>query len=458
MSIVVLGGRRDWWASPELEAEVVGGGTAKPVMLFDAQNWRFAKAPSPFGQVSETSFTDIVEASTRAGTRAQINSAGNLVTLSSNEFNRTYDPVTLKPLGLLLEDSKQNLLAQSNAINGGAWSRNGATVGASFDYRGWVLQTITQTSANSSHEVFAASGGNRFSATNNTTYAVGFVIQRGTQRYVTVGIGNGAGTRTEVGCTFDFDTNQIVDSGAVSAGSVEGSLVRAYIVEVIDANTYRIGVVANFTNILLGIPFSHHRTTPTFTLAPSFTGNTANYYNIGDITAEQGSFVSSLIRATGSTITRSRDDILTTNVSWVNQTEGTFILVNSFTGLVAAGGQHIINANNGTQTGNINVFKSIGTNTMQAGAAGILSSNSSGVSTGVMYKSGMAYKSGDNSFVFAGAKVASSSFEAAVISLPISQFRVGNRVGNDRPFTGIVQSVLYYPKRLTDYEIQRLTT
>lgn len=424
-----------------------------PKWIMDLETQRYAKSISPSGDAVESSFFGMLEGFTRNSSATYHDKQGNLKTALPNQPRFMFDTGEL-----LIENGSTNLIGQSNAIAGSSWSRGGITVGSEFNHKGYILQTVTQTSSNSVHEFFANAGVNRFAATAGTNYAIGFVIKRGTQRYVTVGMGNGAATRSEIGCTFDFETNQIVASGASSPGTIQSTLLNAYIDKIIDNDTFRIVVVGTFSDITVGIPFSHARTTPTYGGAPSFTGSTSNSYSIGDITAEVGNFATSLIRSSGTSTTRARDNLVTNIVNWANQTSGTFIIEGKFNGLVSTVGQQLINFNNGTTSGDIRLFKSLTSNRLQAGVESNLSDFGNTLSLNTKYKAAIRYKTGNNGFFIDGQKISSPTFEGTTISTVQSQLNIGNRANGDRPFSGTINKVLYFAEDLTDNEIIELTS
>jgi|GEM_PF-1969196 len=67
------------------------------------------------------SFSDLITL-TRPGSGMRWNAEGNLELVAANEPRFDYDPVTLQPLGLLVEESRTNLCKQSQDLAAGIWS------------------------------------------------------------------------------------------------------------------------------------------------------------------------------------------------------------------------------------------------------------------------------------------------------------------------------------------------
>lgn len=446
---------KPWYLNPDLEALAEDDTYVKPAYIVDVPNSRFASVNSN-GELFDRTRTEILENFSRASIAPYYDDTGTLQFAAVDTLRETYKPNTLVNLGFATEETKVSLLFRSNSLSGGLWQKGGiSSVSAEYTHKGHILANLYTNTANSVHEVYAGAGGNRFSLTLNTDTAIGFVIKRGSYQYVTVGCGNGAVSRTEIGCTFDFNTNSIVASGVAAVGTIEGSLTRAYIDEIIDADTYRIVIVGKFTNGSFGIPFTHIRQTGTYSLAPSFTTLLTDYFTVGDITAELGSYATSLLRADGSYVVRAADSLYTDIIDWRNPVEGTFI-VHSLVGIgVSLGLGNSTGANRGQ------ILESTTEN-------GFFGADSTAANRTVRSTGSYEYKQSKKTAVtYAPNYIAAYSAGAFLANNGglswanwlFSRLSVGRRFSssdlyNNQP----VSYIVYYPKRLKASELIRLTT
>ena len=113
-------------------------------------------------------------------TKYIFNSAGLLV--PGTTLRCDYDPVTLLPKGLLIEEQRTNLLVRSSELDNGSWTKSNASVTADQTTAPdgtSGADLVTENTANSTHVVF-----NGFTATSGSTYTVSAFVKAGTQRYI----------------------------------------------------------------------------------------------------------------------------------------------------------------------------------------------------------------------------------------------------------------------------------
>lgn len=434
-SMTIPGGQP--WFEYGRRAKAVDGSTVNPSMIFDGLNWRNAKGPVG-GKVQQTTFTGLLEGSTRASSKTRFDSAGNLVTLGVNEFDRTYDPATLQPLGLLVEESRTN-----SFTNG---EMQGAVVGVSLP-------------TNFSVE----------SAVGLTTDVVGIGTINGL-KYFDVRVSG-----TPSGTTYQLRTANINVGGAVGT-IVTGS---SYI-QLVGGSLSGIGAQLRLTeatgafpsdvaNIVSGVRLSSSRVAITRTTTLTTSALQLRYVLVGltigkpvDVTLriagaqlEAGSTATSYIPTAGSTVTRAADDVFTDNLSWLNPTEGTFITQH------VAGNQGFLLGMSQGATGNSPRGHVISQSSQAQffAADGVFTRVSDGLSPptlGKVVRISATYGGANFQYWQNGA---GASTPAAVSSYAYTRLAVGRRygVGSSYPNTTIA-IVMYYPKRLTNAEIQRLTS
>jgi hypothetical protein len=114
---------------------------------------------------------------TRAlNTATRINSSGLVEIVNANLPRFDYDPVTLAPKGLLIEEARTNLAQQSSDYNTGFWSKTSVSLTTGIDdpAGGTSATTLTATSAFGLIQQAVAGG------VSGTTYSASFWIRRRT--------------------------------------------------------------------------------------------------------------------------------------------------------------------------------------------------------------------------------------------------------------------------------------
>lgn len=207
-----------------------------------------------------------------------------LQTAASGEARFDHDPVTGESKGLLIEEARTNLHPNSN----GPWSTpTGGTY--SYDYIvspvGNIDGVLFQATAGTGIHVVPQS----INFTSGTTYTGSFFIKKGTERYVYLSAGNTA--TWAAGARFDLDTGSILATthGSATIEDVGNGWYRCAITGVAGATA-----TTNF-NVWL-MDQSTYNTNFTAT-------GTETVYLFG-AQLEAGSFPTSYIPTSGSTVTR----------------------------------------------------------------------------------------------------------------------------------------------------------
>lgn len=245
----------------------------------------------------------------------RFNSAGVLETLSANQFRFDYDPVTLAAKGVKLEESRQNLLLQSENLNNAAWTKTGTVVtqGSYVSSNGISMSNIYQSTAlNATFQYLQEVSGSALA----TTYVLSFFIKYVDTRWVRFSISNSAGNNA---ARAYFDLQNSVFGTVVSAGTATG--VTAY------AEAYKDGV---YRIVLIG---TLSETTLRFAIVLSDTNNSFGRPSEGNFLLSSpqlgiGSYATSYIPTTTAAVTRQADNARITGsnlTSFYNPSEGTFV-------------------------------------------------------------------------------------------------------------------------------------
>jgi hypothetical protein len=399
---------------------------------------------------------------TTSGTRTNERGLVEVVPANSPRFDHSYDPVsgTVRSLGLLVEESRSNSLL---------WSE---------DFSNW---TVTNGSVQSN--VITAPDGNvtadklvENSSTGNKE------VNRGSITFT-------SGTSLTYSCFVKASERSLFRLAATSA--FFGSGTNAYF-DLTSGTVYSItGGVTSAS--IIPYPNGWYRCIATILPTSSGTGNvfitlilsgvTSNY--TGDGTSgiyiwgaqlEQGSFPTSYIPTTNSTVTRTPDNVSMVGEnfsSWYNQEQGSFLWIGNVYSREISPVQPF-RVNQGANLRGLGIqFDTRSINNSTNFASRTQSSNipSKIAPSGIIPS--------DNKIKIAGGYIESvglSTIRAAFNGLPEDSYSgytqtditydtmneleiMGNRgiTGTNYQFTGVCEQLVYYPRILSDDQLQNLT-
>ena len=354
-----------------------------------------------------------------------------LRTSAINEARIEYD-ASGNCLGLLVEEARTNLLQYSNQANQISYHNDGATTG---------VDTAEVTSPEGSGTVIKlnkTSGGYGFarvsysSITNAQTLSA--FVKKGTARYI--GFRQLAAFATHT--TFDLETNTWVQT--------IGSTSRGY--EDYGNGWLRLWVVSDDT-----------RSKTWASICITNSGGTETNYETGTvyvygIQRESGSFPTSYIPTSGSTVTRAADVAsLAVSEFGYNQDQGT-VVAEAAPSDISSGGR-VFSLNDGTgsnvvrsQAQNSNHFIVISGGAVQGNIdAGTFANNTFSTLSG-------AYKQDDIAACIDGGAVVTDT--SATIPT-ITNLSIGQRYDGNNKINGHIKSIQYYPLRLSNAQLQALT-
>jgi hypothetical protein len=372
---------------------------------------------------------------TRTGdTATVVNSSGYVETVLANTARFSYDPATLVCKGLLIEESRTNLLTYSSEFDQAIWSKGNSSVTTNAINSPNNLTDgakLVENTATSEHTI-----GQSFSFVSGTAYTFTVYAKQGERTKLRLGAGNPATWSAAV--IFDLSngtiTNTLAGSGTIkNAGN----------------GWYRLSVTGTAaatasTNILV-------RLVSTGTTI-SYTGDGVSGLYLWGAQFEAASFPTSYIPTTTAAVTRNADlaTMTGTNFSdWYNATEGTFAVQANIPTLVS--GPCFLSINDNTS---LNRMRTL----MVTATALRFSSIIGGAETGSMTKTVAAgqnnfcisYKLNDYGFATNGG---AASIDTSVAVPTVSDLSIGS----DRGFSvmsGTIGKIMYYPQRLINAEIQ----
>jgi hypothetical protein len=375
---------------------------------------------------------------TRASSGTRVNSSGFIESIASNLPRFDYDPVTLAPKGLLIEEQRTNLLTYSSEFDNAVWTKTNATVSANVTIApdGTLtadkLEPATTASTSICQSVIIAAS----SYTGSVYVKKGSGASDANRFYLR----DSTTATTLLQVAIDYDTlviTYVIGSTGASVQNVGNGWLRVSLTitsSLTIGNTLRYGVC--------------------------FVGNneTAGEFAYAwGAQLEAGAFPTSYIPTTSATVTRVADNasMVGSNFSsWYNQNEGTI-----YSQWMLGGDNTSANVYNINDTTATNYIRN------RYGSAGTANDNAVTVSSVVqqtltatnqvalyaMYKNAMAYKQNDFARSANGTLITGSTGNIPFVS----QMNIGGIVGDY--LNGHIQSIKYYPTRLPNADLQRLT-
>lgn len=381
---------------------------------------------------------------TRASTATRTNSRGLIELVPSGVPRIDFDAVTGACKGLLIEEQRANLLTYSEQFDNAAWVKLATTI---------TTNATTAPDGTLTADLVLVDASNGF---HNVTQAVTGVV--GLAYSISTYLKAGALTRYRLAGrlsanwavfpagVFDLTTGSIVSSTGDKAATIEnagGGWFRCTVY----------GTCATATNI--GFDGG-----PVLTTTNNFDGaaNPGGVYMWG-AQLEAGAFPTSYIPTVASQVTRAADVASMTGVnfsSWYRSDEGSllasYILSNVTTNSNIAG------LSDGTTSNRMIIRGASNSTTASIGAVGGVTQWNDGFTSGsanTITQFSLAVKANDIAMTRNGVPVVTDTSA----SLPtVNQLRIGADGDGTGLINGHIRSLSYYPKRLTNLELQALST
>ncbi|MCG8435487.1 MAG: hypothetical protein MJA83_15810 [Gammaproteobacteria bacterium] len=383
---------------------------------------------------------------TRAGSATYRDSSGIWQTASTDEarFHHDKDGVLL---GILPEESRTNLYERSQELDNAYWSKTRATVTANAT-AGPFGTTIADKLVESTDAGTHFYSKSLTKAASALAYARTVFVKPDERDRVVLritGAGETNGAFMDVTLTGEGTINS---SGA--AGPSPFTSVSAEVFQ--EANGwYRLALRATSnTETTIASTLKMHNGT-----GESYTGDGSSGVYVEDNQLEQADFESTPIITTSAAATRNADDIRDTSISYFNATEGTILVV--FRTAVGFGGnQFYVAFNDNTVADEIFIGRNLATN-LQA----LVNDNSSTqanlqttVANSTEYKVAFAYKANDFAKCVDGGTVQTDVSG----TLPTVDRGFIGSDHNGRYANSPISLVRYFPTRLTDAQLQSITS
>ena len=366
-----------------------------------------------------------------------------------------YDPTTLAAKGLLIEEQRTNSLTYSEQFDNASWSNGNTTETTNTAVAPdgtTTADTLNDGTSTATHDISQG-----FSITSGTTYTLSAFFKNIDRQYVILACSTGINSWASA--KFDLVAGAV---GATSSSGAGWSTTSSSITNV-GNSWYRCTITfVPGTTALSGARLGMATDGTTFSAGlrglESYTGTNKQIY-IWGAQLEAGAFATSYIPTTTAATTRSVDIASIGTLSpWYNATEGTFFAEWTLGQDVTS--VSIYTAEDGTNNNFIRTrYNAAGTSNDSAVAVGgvsqatLAASNQQTLNT--TYKNAMAYKINDFARSASGAAVITDTSG----TIPtVTQFSIGKTAANTEQPNGYIRRITYTPRRLTDAELQSLTS
>ena len=372
-----------------------------------------------------------------------------------------YDPVTLAPRGLLIEEARTNLVTYSDDWSNAAWVKSLGTVtaNATASPDGTTnADAFIESASAGQHFVSQASGS---SATGSFTFSV-FVKANG-RSGANLWIRDGA-----AGVVAEGFFNLATGTATVSAMLLQtGWSASSATIQPFANGWYRCTLTATADATLTQAKNGFIRLNDGTGSNPNYTGNGTSGAYLWGAQLEAGAFATSYIPTVASTVSRSADVATMTGTnfsSWYNQSEGTFVAdfdkaSTAARGLVFCAGNDAAIAPavtnigaDGQNNGKVRAFIE------NAGVLEMGNLTLADYSTNTPIKVALAYATNNAVGAAAGAL---GTVDTSVTVPTINIFQIGalkNSTSSTSAFlNGHIRAIAYYNTRLPNTQLQTLT-
>lgn len=380
----------------------------------------------------------------RASTGTYFDANGVMQAAPVDQWRRDYNPANMAALGVLIEEQRTNTFANS------------------ADLSAWTLQGLAQVALNVSA---APNGLNEFDRLSVSTTASGIAYLRRT-----ITLPAGVSTVSIYGKPDGYQNIMFrLNAGSdhrinfnLNDGSVNGlmpGISRAF-AQNVGGGVYRCVLV---TDTLTAANYNFD-----LWIQPSSAASLSNQsltaglgVQLWGLQSEAGSFPTSYIPTTTAAATRAADVVSAVTSPWYNDAEGTVFVAGDATS--DDGDRTIFSMDNGltTQAEQID-YRGVASsnqiyprvrNTAANSYAPALAHN---FANRAEFRLAMAMKSGSWASSLNGA-LSDTSASATPMPVSISRLRIGMRGSEAQRFCGHIKRLQYYPRRLTNAELQQVT-
>lgn len=426
-----LKGQSEQVVSQLVSAGFMGG----PSLNLDFAGQSFS-VMQPSGAMSAKPFSEIVTF-TRASTGTYFDANGVLQVAALSQPRFDHDPVTGQSLGILIEEQRTNLLLRSSEFDNSAWGNVGVTVAPDTVVAPngtLTADKLVENTGDSRHDT------NQYVTVVAGVYTYSQYVKAGERNWVKLRLGP-IGVLT--GAWFNLATGVV---GAVDTGYT-ASIVA------VGAGWYRCSIT---TTLPAG------GAAPSVFIAPSdgvsvYQGDGTSGIYIWGAQVEAGEFPTSYIPTAASQVTRAADVCSVNTLSpWYNPEQGTLVVEGDITSRTSS--RVLADIGAGGAFGTTLYMAHVAGATYAAPPVAPVNTFASVPDTALTFKSALAMRK--NGMTVASNGVLGSTDVLCEMPMAPNKLTIGKGgwSGGDSSLNGHIQSLRYYPRRLTDSELQAITS
>lgn len=368
-----------------------------------------------------------------------------LETAASGVARFDHNPVTFESLGLLIEEQRTNLVLQSQTFDSATWIKNGGGTAVTV-----IPNTIIAPDGTLTGDKLDEAGGvtqsqvilQGVTVANSTAHTFSFYAKAAERSFVY--------TQAQGANNFQVVFNLTIGTVGVSSGTFTAATITP-----VGNNWYRCAVTATSTT-----------TSVNWFIEPQATNALGTHLGVANngiflwgAQLEAGAFATSYIPTVASQVTRAADSASMTGTnfsSWYNMAGGTIYGESSLVGrpnlstgifvqLQGAGNGYFA-YQNATFTSQINIFDDTNAAGSTAGASAVNTAQ----------KFATAFSSSGMAAIWAGGAVVTSAYNNKFATA--TGANLFGAVAGTANWNGRIKKLAFYPLRLTDTQLQALTT
>lgn len=386
---------------------------------------------------------------TRASTALSFNSAGTLTSAATNVPRLDYNPATLQPRGLLIEEARTNLLTYSAEFDNAAWTKSVSTVTANSTTAPdgtLTADTLVDAATTAEHVMTSAN----ITWAGNTQYTLSVHVKAGTLNYIRLLFSTaGNWVNSSRSCFFDLTNGTVVGT---PAAPLTASITSA------GSGWYRCSITA--TTVASPSASSVNIALANTSSNTTFAGAGTNTLFLWGAMLEAGAFPTSYIPTTTAAATRAAD-VATINPlgSWFNGSTGTVFAEFSVFKSNPTTVQYPVALDDGTAQNLMSIYNDSSAQIVAliiaSSVTGVQTVLATGAVTGTVYKAALAYKVNDVAGAVNGGTVAADTSN----TIPtVTKMVIGNRTDGVRPLNGYIRRIRVHDRRLPNAVLQVLTS